>query len=63
MKEKIIDAIRNAAWWFCLMWGTIMSGVSLVLVFMAMLGHIPIWHPAVAAFAAMLILSAGYLVS
>lgn len=63
MKEALKEAIRAAAWGFTLMWGMILSGCSLMLLFAAGLGHVPIWHAAVAAFAAMVSLSLSHLAS
>lgn len=61
MKETLKNAVRAAAWGFLLMWGMILSGCSLVLFFVAGLGHVPVWHGAAAAFAAMLSLTLSYI--
>ena len=61
--SKMSDSLRAAAWGFLLMWGMILSGCSLVLLFVAGLGHVPVWHAAVAAFAAMLSLTLSHIAS
>lgn len=62
MKHKIAESIRQAASFFCFLMGTFAAAVSLVLAYVAYLGHIPVWHPPAAILISMAFLTGSYLI-
>ena len=61
MKHEILDAIRSAASFVLMIWGLIAASCTLVLLYAAWLGHIPVWHAPALALISMAILTGSYL--
>lgn len=63
IRQTLVEAMKAALWFFFLMWGVVLSAGSLVLLLASGLGHIPFWHPAIMAFAALVSLSLSHIAS
>lgn len=63
MKPNIKEGLKYAASWFLLMYGLVLAGVSLMLVYLAWAGSVPIWHPPVVMLASMASLTVSSLLT